>query len=84
MNTHIHNLTVAHCNIQGGLTSISKSTEITQLIRKYDIDVLSLNDINLGEGVDSSTINNPSSFNFIRKVAKEAVHYWLTKTWLMM
>ena len=67
MTSHTHNLTVAHCNIQGGLTSISKSTEITQLIRKYDIDVLSLNEINLGEGVDSSTLNIPSSFNFIRQ-----------------
>ena len=67
MDSQTHNLTVAHCNIQGGLTGISKSTEITRLIRKYDIDVLSLNEINLGEGVDSSTLNIPSSFNFIRK-----------------
>ena len=62
-----HNLSVGHCNIQGGLTSISKSTEITQLIRKHELDVLSLNEINLGESVDSSTINIPSSFDFIRK-----------------
>ena len=62
-----HNLSVGHCNIQGGLTSISKSTEITQLIRKHELDILSLNEINLGESVDSSTINIPSSFDFIRK-----------------
>ena len=50
MDSHTHNLTVAYCNIQGGLIyGISLSTEITKLIRKYDIDVLSLNEINLGK-----------------------------------
>ena len=62
-----HDLTIGHCNIQGGLTSLSKSTEITQLIRNHCIDVLSLNETNLGEDVDSSTINIPSSFDLIRK-----------------
>ena len=62
-----HNLSVGHCNIQGGLISISKSTQIAQLLRKYDLDVLSLNEINLGESVDSCTLNIPSSFDFIRK-----------------
>ena len=67
MNEDTHNLTVGHCNIQGGITSISKSTEIIQLIRKHELDVLSLNEINLGESVDSSTLNIPSSYDFIRK-----------------
>lgn len=67
MNVDNHNLTVGHCNIQGGLTSISKSSEISQLIRKHELDVLSLNEINLGESVDSCTLNIPSSFDFIRK-----------------
>ena len=62
-----HNLSVGHCNIQGGLISISKSTQIAQLLRKYELDVLSLNEINLGESVDSCTLNIPSSFDFIRK-----------------
>ena len=67
MNNSTHNLTVAHCNIQGGLTSISKTTEIAQLIRKHEVDILSLNEINLGDSVDSSTLNIPSTFDFIRK-----------------
>ena len=60
-------MAIGHCNIQGGMTSISKSTEVTQLLRKHDLDILSLNELNLSETVDSSTLNIPSSFDFIRK-----------------
>ena len=40
MDSHTQNLTVTYCNIQGGLNGISLSTEITKLIRRYDLDVL--------------------------------------------
>ena len=39
----VHNLTVGHCNIQGGLIGISKSTQILDMIKKYNMDILSLN-----------------------------------------
>ena len=45
-----HNLTIGHCNIQGGLTGIGKTTEISHLIRQYDLDILSLNETNLKKG----------------------------------
>ena len=62
-----HNLTIGHCNIQGGLTGIGKSNEIIQLIRKHDIDILSLNETNLNSSIDSHSLNLPASYNFIRK-----------------
>lgn len=62
-----HNLTIGHCNIQGGLTNIAKSNEIWQLIRKYDMDILSLNETNLNNSIDSSTLSIPTSHEFIRK-----------------
>ena len=67
MANNLHDLTIGHCNIQGGLTGISKSTEISNLINKHCLDVLSINETNLGEDVDSSTINIPSAFDFVRK-----------------
>ena len=69
MVNNLHDLTIGHCNIQGGLTGISKSTEISNLINKHCLDVLSINETNLGEDVDSSTINIPSAFDFVRKVS---------------
>ena len=62
-----HNLTIGHCNIQGGLTGIGKTTEISHLIRQYDLDILSLNETNLNDSIDSSTLNLPLSHDFIRK-----------------
>ena len=62
-----HNLTVGHCNIQGGLTGLGKSNEIIQLIKTHDIDILSLNETNLNNTIDSSTLNLPTSFDFVRK-----------------
>ena len=68
MNTKFdHNLTIGHCNIQGGLTGLGKSNEIMQLIKNHDIDILSLNETNLNSTIDSSTLNLPTSFNFVRK-----------------
>ena len=62
-----HDLTLGHCNIQGGLVSLGKTTEISQLIRNHNLDFLSLNETNLNDGIDTSTLNLPGGFNFIRR-----------------
>ena len=64
---NLHNLTVGHCNIQGGLLSISKSKAISNLISKYNLDILSLNETNLNETIATETINIPTTFVFERK-----------------
>ena len=64
--TTLHNLTIGHCNIQGGLIGISKSTQISQLIKKYSMDILSLNETNLNNGIANSTLNIPANFTFLR------------------
>ena len=61
-----HNLTIGHCNIQGGLTGISKSTQITQLIAKYNMDILSLNETNLDDSIDTDSLNIPNNYSFKR------------------
>lgn len=66
-NSTFHDLSIGHCNIQGGLTSIGKTNEIRQLIRDYDFDVLSLNETNLNDTINSSTLNTPPCYDFIRK-----------------
>ena len=65
--TNCHNLTLGHCNIQGGLVSLHKTLEIGQLIRKHSLDILSINETNLNDSIDSSTLNLPTGFNIIRK-----------------
>ena len=62
-----HNLTVGHCNMQGGLTSLGKTNEISQLIKKHNLDILALNETNLNDTIDSSTLNIPVTYDFIRK-----------------
>ena len=62
-----HNLTIGHCNIQGGILSISKSKAISSLINKYSLDILSLNETNLNGTIDTKTINIPPTFVFERK-----------------
>ena len=61
-----HNLSIGHCNIQGGLLNLGKSNELTQLIIDHRLDILSLNETNLKETIHSSTINIPTSFDLIR------------------
>ena len=65
-NNSVHNLTIGHCNMQGGFLNLGKSTHLTQLIRKHGLDILSLNELNLDESIHSSTLNIPSSYNIIR------------------
>ena len=65
--TTAHNLTIGHCNIQGGLFNISKTNEIKQLIQSHNLDILCLNEINLNDTIDSCTLNLPATYNFIRR-----------------
>ena len=60
-----HNLTVGHCNIQGGLLSISKSTQISDMIKKYDMDILSLNETNLNDTIATDSLNIPANYTFL-------------------
>ena len=65
-DTTIHNLTLGHCNIQGGFLNLGKTTKITDLIRNYELDILSINELNLNDTIDSNTLNVPSSFHLLR------------------
>ena len=62
-----HNITIGHCNIQGGLIGISKSTQICQMIKKYNMDILSLNETNLSDGIATESLNIPANYTFKRK-----------------
>ena len=64
---NVHNLTIGHCNIQGGLLGISKSTQITNMIKKHNMDILSLNETNLNDTIATDTINIPANYTFLRK-----------------
>ena len=64
--SNTHNLTIGHCNIQGGFTGISKSTQVSQLIGKHDLDILSLNETNLNNTIDTNSLNIPSNYSFLR------------------
>ena len=65
-SSNTHNLTIGHCNIQGGLTGISKSTQVLQLLGKYNLDILSLNETNLNNTIDTNTLNIPPNYIFLR------------------
>ena len=60
-------LAVGHCNMQGGLTGISKCLELQNLIIREKLDILCLNETNLKSDIDSSTLNLPSNFSFLRR-----------------
>ena len=62
----VHNLTVGHCNIQGGLIGISKSAQILDMIKKYNMDILSLNETNLNDTIATQTLNIPVNYTFLR------------------
>lgn len=61
-----HNLTIGHCNIQGGLINLGKTTQLTELINNHNLDIFSLNELNLNDTIHTSTLNIPSSFNLLR------------------
>ena len=64
---NVEKLTVGHCNIQGGLTGISKCLELQNLIIKEKLDILCLNETNLKSDIDTNTLDLPSNFKFFRK-----------------
>ena len=64
--TNLHNLTIGHCNIQGGLIGISKSTQISQLVKKYKMDIISLNETNLNDEISTDSLNVPINYTFQR------------------
>ena len=65
-NNSLHNLTIGHCNIQGGLIGISKSTQISDMITKYKMDILSLNETNLNDTIVTDSLNIPANYTFLR------------------
>ena len=44
-----------------------KATEITQLVRKFNLDILSVNETNLNDTVDSSTLGIPTGYSLLRR-----------------
>ena len=60
-------LAIGHCNMQGGLTGISKCLELQNLIINEKLDILCLNETNLKSDIDTSSLNLPSNFQFLRK-----------------
>ena len=65
-DSNLHNITIGHCNIQGGIKGIAKSTQIHQLIRDNNLDILSLNETNLDNTIDTDTLNIPPNYEFKR------------------
>ena len=62
-----HNLTIGHCNIQGGFIGVSKSTQISQMIKKYNMDIISINETNLNGSIATETLNIPANYKFKRE-----------------
>ena len=60
-------LTVGHCNIQGGLTSLAKCLDIQNLIVRENLDILCLNETNLKSDITSDSLALPSNFTLLRK-----------------
>ena len=65
-NAKFHNITIGHCNIQGGLKGIAKSTQIHQLIGDNSLDILSLNETNLNGTIHTDSLNIPPNYEFER------------------
>ena len=54
------NLSIGHCNIQGGLAgNLGKTIEIQELIFREKIDLFGINEKNLKSTVHNSTLNIP-------------------------
>ena len=58
---------MGHCNIQSGLTGISKCIKLQNLIIWKKLDILCLNETNLKSDIDSNSLDLPSNFTFLRK-----------------
>ena len=48
------------------LIGISKSTQILDMIKKYNMDILSLNETNLNDTIATQTLNIPVNYTFLR------------------
>ena len=62
----LHNIKLGHCNIQGGLKGLLKNTQINQMIKNHDLDILSLNETNLDDTIDTDSLNIPIGYHFKR------------------
>ena len=60
------NLSVGLCNIQGGLTGLTKTLELQELIFREKLDIIGINETNLKSDIDSSTLNFPKNFDLLR------------------
>ena len=60
------NLSVGFCNIQGGLTNLTKTLEVQELIYREKLDILGINETNLKSDIDTSTLNLPNNYDFLR------------------
>ena len=67
MNDHLHNLTIGHGNIQVGFVGISKLTEIVQTIKNHRMDIISLNETNLNDSIDTDSLNIPANYKLKRE-----------------
>ena len=67
LHSYEERLAVGHCNIQGGLTGLSKCLEIQNLIVKEKLDILNINETNLKSDIDTDTLDLPQNFTFVRK-----------------
>ena len=65
-NNNLHNISIGHCNIQGGFKGINKSIQIQQLIRNNNLDILSVNETNLNVTIDTNSLNIPPNYEFKR------------------
>ena len=65
-NSNLHNISIGHCNIQGGFKGISKSTQVQQLIKNNHLDILSVNETNLNDTIDTNSLNIPPNYEFKR------------------
>ena len=59
-------LSVGLCNIQGGLTSLTKTLEIQELLHREKFDLLGINETNLKSDICTNTLNLPPNYNLIR------------------
>ena len=64
---NVGKLSIGHCNIQGGLTGMTKCLDIQNLIFKEKLDILCLNETNLKSDIATNSLNLPQNFKFHRK-----------------
>ena len=64
---HLKNLSIGHCNIEGGLsTNLAKTTEIGNVIFREQLDIFGINETNLNPMVDTDSLNIPLNYKLER------------------